>query len=619
MDTVWNDEFVSRFEKNYDELKELYCKVYNNDMQAFYFLCDLMHSYYKKRSASLKKLDREREKDPFWYSTNSIMGMVLYVDNFCGDLKKLKEKIPYFKESGINFLHLMPLLKSPKGKSDGGYAVADFTKVQSEIGNMKDLEAFTGECHKNGISCCLDFVMNHTSEDHKWAKAAVKGDEDARKRYFFFDDWEIPFEFEKTVPQVFPTTAPGNFTYLEKIDKFVMTTFYPYQWDLNYGNCIVFNDMVGYMLYLVNKGIDVVRLDAVPYIWKELGTNCRNLPTVHLLVRMMRLITEIVCPSVLLLGEVVMEPSKVAPYFGTKEKPECHMLYNVTTMATTWHTVATKDISLLEKQMEQLSELPKEYVFLNYLRCHDDIGWGLDYPYLKNFGMEEIPHKRFLNDYFTGNFEGSRSRGELYNNDESQGDARLCGTCASLCGIESALLDNDSEKLDTAVDLDIMLHAYMMTQSGIPLIYSGDEIGFLNDYSYLDDDEKKEDSRYIHRGKFPWNDQEKRHDKKTYQGKIYTSILKLEDLRKKYDVFTASAEFSTINTGSSHVLGLKREYENEKLYALFNFSPEKQKAYFDGIVNGTDLITGRKIRGLSKEMPPHGFLWILENSQKKKK
>ena len=608
---IRNKEFVQRFEARYDELKWLYCETYNNDMQAFSYLCNSLYDYYHNRSAALKKLDREREKTPFWYSANSLVGMMLYVDNFAGDLKGVRDKIAYLAESGVNYLHLMPLLKSPKDRSDGGYAVADFRRVQPKLGTIKDLEALTAACHKNGISVCLDFVMNHTSEDHAWAKAARAGDEEARKRYYFFDNWDIPFQFERTVPQVFPTTAPGNFTYLPDCDKVVMTTFYPYQWDLNYGNCVVFNDMVGNMLYLANRGIDVIRLDAVPYIWKELGTSCRNLPRVHTLVRMMRIICEIVCPSVLLLGEVVMEPSKVAPYFGTPDKPECHMLYNVTTMASTWHTVATKDVRLLNRQMRQLSDLPKDYVFLNYLRCHDDIGWGLDYDYLLSFGMSEVPHKRFLNDYFTGKFEGSPSRGELYNDDESLGDARLCGTTASLCGIEEALETGDAQKLDTAVRCDIMLHAYMLTQSGIPVIYSGDEIAQLNDRTYHDDPDKRADSRYLHRGKFDWQLAEKRADQKTVQGKIYQSLRRLESLRATHAVFTASAHFSVLDTGTDHVLGVRREHEGEKLYAFFNFSDSAQTVFFDGVVRGKDLFTDRRISGMSDTMQPYEFYWIL--------
>ena len=608
---IRNKEFVQRFEARYDELKWLYCETYNNDMQAFSYLCNSLYDYYHNRSAALKKLDREREKTPFWYSANSLVGMMLYVDNFAGDLKGVRDKIAYLAESGVNYLHLMPLLKSPKDRSDGGYAVADFRRVQPKLGTIKDLEALTAACHKNGISVCLDFVMNHTSEDHAWAKAARAGDEEARKRYYFFDNWDIPFQFERTVPQVFPTTAPGNFTYLPDCDKVVMTTFYPYQWDLNYGNCVVFNDMVGNMLYLANRGIDVIRLDAVPYIWKELGTSCRNLPRVHTLVRMMRIICEIVCPSVLLLGEVVMEPSKVAPYFGTPDKPECHMLYNVTTMASTWHTVATKDVRLLDRQMRQLSDLPKDYVFLNYLRCHDDIGWGLDYDYLLSFGMSEVPHKRFLNDYFTGKFEGSPSRGELYNDDESLGDARLCGTTASLCGIEEALETGDIQKLDLAVRCDIMLHAYMLTQSGIPVIYSGDEIAQLNDSTYHDDPDKRADSRYLHRGKFDWQLAEKRADQKTVQGKIYQSLRRLESLRAAHAVFTASAHFAVLDTGTDHVLGVRREHEGEKLYAFFNFSDSAQTVFFDGVVRGKDLFTDRRISGMSDTMQPYEFYWIL--------
>lgn len=607
----WEDEFVKRLEKHYDELKWLYCELYNNDMNAFLWLCESLYGYYKDRSNALKKLDREREQNPDWYKTNSIVGMMLYVDAFADNLSGLKGKIEYIRECGVNYLHLMPLLESPKGKSDGGYAVSDFRKVQPELGTMTDLESLTTECHKNGISCCLDFVMNHTSEEHKWAKAARNGDTEAQKRYFFFDNWNYPNQFEQTVPQVFPTTAPGNFTYLDDCKKIVMTTFYPYQWDLNYGNCVVFNDMVGNMLYIANKGIDVIRLDAVPYIWKELGTSCRNLPKVHSLVRMMRMITEIVCPSVLLLGEVVMEPSKVIPYFGTVEKPECHMLYNVTTMASTWHTVATRDVRLLKRQMDKLAELPKNYVFLNYLRCHDDIGWGLDYEWLTQFGISEIPHKKFLNNYFTGKFSGSNARGELYNDDPRLGDARLCGTTASLCGIETALADKDDENLKKAVDCDIMLHAYMLTQSGIPVLYSGDEIGQLNDYSYHDNPDKSADSRYLHRGKFDWTLAEAHNDSSTLQGKIFESIKRLENIRSQNEVFNTLAEFNTVCTGSDSVLGVYREYKNQKLFAYFNFSSDEQTVYFNGFQSGKNLFSNEKISGIMVQIKPYGFLWLL--------
>ncbi|MBR3107404.1 MAG: amylosucrase, partial [Clostridia bacterium] len=420
----WKAEFASRFRRHEDELKWLYCELYHNDMQAYEYFVSMLYRCWKERPESLKMMDRAREAYPEWYKGHELVGMLMYVNAFAGTLKGVEEKLDYISDCGVNYLHLMPLLESPKGRSDGGYAVSDFRKVQPELGTMEDLFSLSEKCHERGIAVCLDFVMNHTSEDHEWAKKARAGDPEYQHRYFFYDNWDIPNWYEQTVPQVFPTTAPGNFTWCEEAQKVVMTTFYPYQWDLNYANPTVFNDMTDNMLYLCNHGVDIVRLDATPYIWKALGTSCRNLKQVHTLVRMMRMVCEIVCPGTLLLGEIVMEPSKVAPYFGTLEKPECHLLYNVTTMASTWHTVATQDVRLLKHQLGQVFALPRAYSFLNYLRCHDDIGWGLDYPYLSRFGMHEIPHKKYLNDYFTGKWPGSPSCGELYNDDPRLGDAR---------------------------------------------------------------------------------------------------------------------------------------------------------------------------------------------------
>lgn len=603
-------EYIKRFEERYDELKWLYCELYNNNMGAFDWLCDSLYGYYQERNTELKKLDRQRVKNPDWYKQNDLLGMMMYTNAFAGTLKGVKEKLPYVKSCGVNYLHFMPLLESPKGRDDGGYAVADFRKVKPELGTMEDLEDLTAECHRQGISCCLDFVMNHTSEDHEWAKAARNGDPVARSRYFFYDDWFVPNIYEETVPEVFPTTAPGNFTWINDCNQVVMTTFYPYQWDLNYANPMVFNDMVGNMLYMANRGIDVIRLDAVPYIWKQIGTNCRNLPQVHTLVRMMRIISEIVCPGVLLLGEVVMEPSKVVPYFGTVDKPECHMLYNVTTMASTWNTIATKNVGLLKRQMDQVCALPKDYVFLNYLRCHDDIGWGLDYDWLAQFGIDEVAHKKFLNDYFTGRGYNSDSRGELYNDDPRLGDARLCGTTASLSGLEAGQYEANADKIDQAVACDLMLHGYLLAQSGIPVLYSGDEIGQTNDYTYKNDPDKWVDSRYLHRGNFPWDKVEK---KDPVAMKIFDALRHMEEIRASHDVFSCNANVYTIETGCASVLGIVREYAGHELRAFFNFSnmdqliwtmPEDQADIY------TDLISGKTLRELGAVMPRYGCWWF---------
>ena len=570
--------FQHRLERHHDELRWLYMELYQNG-DMFAELCSQMYEYYNCRSKKLKERDLKREKGPDWYHGKDMLGMMLYTDNFAGNMKGVKEKIPYLKECNINCLHLMPFLDTPKGRSDGGYAVADFRKVRPDLGTMKDLAELTEKCHEEDINVCMDFVMNHTSEDHEWARRARAGEGEYMSRYFFYDNEEIPEKYEKTVPQVFPTTAPGNFTYLPETGHYVMTTFYPYQWDLNYRNPRVFNEMIYNFLYLTNQGIDIVRIDAVPYIWKELGTTCRNLKQVHTIVRMMRMIAEIVCPGVLLLGEVVMEPEKVVPYFGTVEKPECHMLYNVTTMATTWNSIATGDIRLLKKQMDIVNQLPKQYVFLNYLRCHDDIGWGLDYETMRPWGIKEIPHKRYLNDYFTGKIRGSVSRGELYNDDPVTQDARFCGTTASMCGIEKAGFEHDEEAMNAAVREDIMLHAYMLTQSGIPMLYSGDELGQVNDYSYKNDPEKCADSRYIHRGKLPWELAEDKEDVTTVQGNIFQTLDRLEKIRRQEITFDKDADVYTYDVHDDSILCVLREYKGRRFFGIFNFSNQEKTAW----------------------------------------
>ena len=603
-------DYRRRFDRHLDELRWLYMELYDNG-SMFAELCDRLHDFYEERAGDLKKKDGEREKRPDWYKGNDMLGMMLYIDNFAGNLQGVQEKLSYIKRCNVNYIHLMPFLDTPKGRSDGGYAVADFRKVQPALGTMEDLESLTAACRKEGISVCMDFVMNHTSEDHEWAKRARAGEGEYMSRYFFFDSEAIPAEYEKTVPQVFPTTAPGNFTYLADAGHYVMTSFYPYQWDLNYKNPRVFNEMMYNFLFLANKGIDIMRIDAVPYIWKELHTQCRNLKQVHTIVRMMRMISEIVCPGVLLLGEVVMEPEKVVPYFGTLEKPECHMLYNVTTMATTWHTVATRDVRLLKRQLDIVNGLPKEYLFLNYLRCHDDIGWGLDYDTLRQWGFEERSHKQYLNDYFQGLGGDSGSRGELYNADPVSGDARFCGTTASMCGVEKAGFEQDEEAMKQAVRLDVMLHAYMFMQSGIPVLYSGDEIGQVNDYSYKEDSDKAADSRYLHRGKLDWTLTEQISDEESVTGQIFGQLDRLEKIRSAGKVFAAQADARTVETEDTNVLCISRSCEGEEILGVFNFSEYNKEVSLCSVTGEyMDMLTGDDVSPAKIPLPAYGFCYM---------
>lgn len=604
------ETYERRLKRHEEELRWLYMELYGND-SMYAELCDGMRRFYEERGTDLKEQDAYRESRPDWYRKNDMLGMMFYIDNFAGNMKGVQSRLDYIERCGVNYVHLMPFLDTPKGRSDGGYAVSDFRKVQETLGTMEDLQELTAACHKKGINVCMDFVMNHTSEDHEWAVKARQGDGEYMSRYFFYDNASIPSEYEKTVPQVFPTTAPGNFTWLPEIGHYVMTTFYPYQWDLNYKNPRVFNEMMYNFLFLANQGIDIIRIDAVPYIWKELGTQCRNLLQVHTIVRMMRMISEIVCPGILLLGEVVMEPEKVVPYFGTVEKPECHMLYNVTTMATTWHTVATRDVRLLKKQLDIVSALPKDYVFLNYLRCHDDIGWGLDYLTLGQEGLGEVSHKKYLNDYFRGYTGGSNSRGELYNEDLITGDARFCGTTASMCGVERAGFEQNEEMMDAAIRLDLMLHAYMFMQSGIPVLYSGDEIGQVNDYTYKENPDKAADSRYLHRGAMNWELVKNIEIPESVQGRIFGGLRQLEQIREKEKAFMTNADMWTIETWEKEVLCIGRCFEGEKIIGLFNFSEHDKTAWINE-TDGTylDLISGKEKKAVGVDIPAYGFYYL---------
>ena len=325
---------------------------------------------------------------------------------------------------------------------------------------------------------------------------------------------------------------------------------------------------------------------------------------------MLRIIVEAVCPGVLLLGEVVMAPEKIVPYFGSVERPECHMLYNATTMCTTWHTIATADTRLLRHQMDTLSCLPKEYLFLNYIRCHDDIGWGLDYPWLSQFGTSEVPHKRYLSDYLTGHWHGSDSKGELYNDDPVSGDARMCGTTASLCGIETARRECRLDDLQAYIRRDLMLHAFMLTQSGLPILYAGDEIAQENDYTYHLDPDKAADSRFIHRGDFDWEKAEQRRVPGTVEQQIFDGLLRLEAARRSSPAFDSDADFWTLDTGDDGVLGIGRWKDGACVLALFNFAGSGKTARIRETGWWKDLITGEERETDAVQLPPYGYAML---------
>ena len=599
--------FERRLQERRDELAWLYMELYDRrDMLEE--LLERMEEACRRREQSLKRLDARREQDPDWFRSGKMLGMTMYTDLFAGDLPGLEKRLDYLTEQGITYLHLMPLLKMPHPDNDGGYAVEDFDQVDPALGTNEDLRRLTAAMRRRGMSLCLDFVINHTADTHPWALRARAGEQEYIDRYICFDTPDIPREMEKTIPDVFPATAPGSFIYQEEMKKYVCSSFHPYQWDLNYRNPAVFNDMVCSMLHLANLGVEVLRIDAVPYLWKEVGTTCRNLPKVHTIMRMIRLIIETVCPAVILKGEVVMAPRELAPYFGTQEKPECHLLYNASTMAAQWSALASADVRQLKRQLDDIHSLPANCCFVNYLRCHDDIGWGLNEAFGRTIGIDPVAHKKYLYEFFEGSFPGSFARGERYNYDPVTQDARSCGTTASLCGIEKGLCEGDEAQVALGIQRDLMMHAAMMSMAGFPMLSSGDEIGQLNGYDYHDDPDRREDSRNLHRTRFNWDNAEKRRERGTVQQRIWEGLRQLERLRRREPCFGPHARVTTWDTASRQVLALVRRTEEETLVCLFNFSGQRQTIHMDALEGTfTDLVTGEEGLCAHRELEPYQY------------
>ncbi|KFJ03909.1 alpha-amylase family protein [Bifidobacterium subtile] len=581
-----DDVFRTRLAERSDELDQLFMELYD-DCAALDALKEAMAEAYAARPGDLRELDKAREADPEWYKRGDMFGMTMYSDLFAGSLNSLADRIPYLQEQQLTYLHLMPILQMPHPHNDGGYAVEDFDNVDPAFGTNEDLAALTAKLRKAGISLCLDFVMNHTASTHRWARRAQEGDPEYQSYYFCYDDRTVPDQFDGTVPQVFPSAAPGNFSWNEQMGKWVMTQFYPFQWDLNYRNPKVLVAMLGSAMHLANLGVEVLRLDAVPYIWKQLGTNCRNLPQVHAIVRMLRIALECVCPAVVLKGEVVMAPKELAAYFGTPEKPECHMLYNVSMMVNLWSALANGDTRLLKAQTDALNALPPNCWFVNYLRCHDDIGWGLDEDKERELGIDPLEHKEFLYHFYEGAVPGSWAMGELYNYDAASSDARSCGTTASLCGVERAVITHDKPALETAVSRDLLLHMAMAFLRGFPMLSCGDEIAQLNGWNYKEDPDRVEDSRNLHRSRFDWDKAALRRESGTLQNRLWDGMAELRSMRDD-PCFAPDAWVSTWDAHNDGVFALVRKSQGETLVGLFNFTGQAQHAR----LGGSDSIMG---------------------------
>ena len=591
---------------------DIYGKNENTDLR-YNQLLDIIQKAKTDRPLWLVEQDKSGND---WYLSEKMVGMMLYVDRFCNDLYEMEKKIDYFVELGITYVHFMPLLKSREGNNDGGYAVSDYLNVEPRLGNMKQLQKVVKMFKQKGIRTCIDFVLNHTAKEHIWAQECKKGNKDFENMYFMFDDDTIPKEYEKTMTEIFPEVAPKNFTYYDDIKKYVMTRFYEFQWDLNYANPQVFNKIVEVLLTLANKGIDIFRLDAIPYMWKEVGTNCMNHTNVHKLLKMMYSIIQDVCPSVVFLGEAIIEPKEIVKYFGDAEQKECNAMYNASLLVLLWNSIATRDVRLMERSLSKKYDVPKDAVWINYARCHDDIGWGFEQDILRQIGFDPEAHKQFMIQFMLGKYPGSFSIGELYEFNPVTLDARNSGTFASMCGLEQALNEKHQYKIELAIKRILLLNSIIISYTGIPLLYSGDEIGQLNDWSYKTHKDIAGDSRWLHRGNMNWKAAENRFDISTIESKIFYGIKKMIDIRKNCAFFRSDIQSIPIDMGNKAVFGFHKE---DKMIMLANFSEQEQWVdtyrfnWFGLKEELTDAITARKVNLNDNQilLGPYEYLWLM--------
>lgn len=603
-------------------------------------LIEVVARGYGARPPALRLLDLKRQAQPDWFQQPDMIGYVCYADRFAGTLKGAGEKIPYLKQLGVTYLHLMPLLRPRPGANDGGYAVLDYRAVNPALGTMDDLAELAGKLREAGISLCIDLVCNHTAKEHEWARKAAAGDPVYQDYYLMFPDRTLPDQYERTLPEVFPEFKPGNFTYYEAFDRWVWTTFNEYQWDLNYTNPAVLLEMLDTILFLANQGVEVLRLDAVAFMWKRLGTDSQNQPEAHYILQAFRALSRIAAPGLLLKAEAIVAPDRLVPYLGRGEatNKECELAYHNVFMVLLWSALAERRVALLTRALQNMPSIPSGTSWVTYVRCHDDIGWAVSDEDAAEVGLSGFEHRAFLSEFYSGRFPQSFARGATFQYNPRTGDRRISGTLASLAGLEIALEWEDSAEIDLAVRRILLLHNLIFAFGGIPLLYMGDEIGLLNDHSYRDDPDLAGDNRWLHRPRMEWGRVERDEwgvesrsraaeaqrsggageKGGAVSGRIFRGIQKLVAARKRVVALHARARAYAVWTHNEQVFGLLRESPRGRLLVLANFSerPQTVPGYrMDELGFGgrlTDVLTETAVEGsVGIYLDPYRALWLM--------
>ena len=624
------EEFHSRFDREFPRLGALFGSIYGDhpayDEQLTALAMETATSWVA-RPAGLRAVDEARAATPDWFQSRTMLGGVCYVDRYAGDLEGIRSRIPYFRELGLTYLHLMPLFLAPENNSDGGYAVSSYREVSPALGDIDGLRALAAELREAGISLVVDFIFNHTSNEHEWARKATAGDREFEEYYWIYSDREMPDRFEETVREIFPDDHRGSFVRMADArpggarsgheraedqrpgderaedERWVWATFHSFQWDLNYANPAVFRAMAREMLFLANLGIDVLRMDAVAFIWKRVGTPCENLPEAHTLIQAFNAVCRLAAPALLFKSEAIVHPDDVVAYI---DPGECQISYNPLQMALTWESLATRDVRLLSQALEARHNLPAGTSWVNYVRSHDDIGWTFSDEDAAALGVDGAAHRRFLNAFYVNRSEGSFARGVPFQDNPRTGDCRISGTTASLAGLE--------QRAPGAIGRIHLAHSIMFSTGGIPLLYLGDEIGQLNDYAYLDDPDLRGDSRWVHRPHYPADRYADRLDAATDAGLIYAGLRRLIEVRRSTPEL-ADGTLLGFDTRNPHVLGYQRPGEQSIVLCLANFGDTEEvveAATLSGFAPDAFELTRDQpislLGGLS--LRPHEFAWL---------
>ena len=584
-------------------------------------LRDEMARAARARPADLKRLDLQRDLEPDWFQRPEMVGYAAYADRFAGTIAGIEDRLDYLSDLGVRYLHVMPCLKPRPAPNDGGYSVQDYRRVNPDLGSMADLERLATRLRGRGMSLCIDLVLNHTAREHAWAQLAIAGEQKYQDFYHFFDDDTLPRQYEQTLVEIFPNDAPGNFTYVPELGKWVWTTFHVHQWDLNWSNPWVFLEIAKVMLFLANKGVDVLRLDAVAFMWKRLGTRCQSEPEVHVILRALRAVCRIVAPAVIHLEEAITGPAEMLTYLGRGEHDGKigNLAYHNTLMVQYWSALASRDTRLMRHVLQtHFPETLTNATYATYLRCHDDIGWAVTDEDAGALGLSGRAHRAFLSDFYDGSFPGSFARGALFQVNPATGDKRISGSLASLTGLEKALAEADAPGRDMAVQRILMGTALIASFGGLPLIYMGDEIALLNDYGYRDVAEHRDDSRWIHRPRMDWDRAARAADPATPEGQVLDGTRAILRARAGLPALHGAVPTRILHPDSAQVFAFARLAPTGAVLCLFNFSETTQMIPADwlraqGAVRFHDLLSGRDVGLHDGQMAllPYGRVWLV--------